>query len=1458
MSEEKNNDLMYMAYITARLRHLKDSEKETLIPMLLNELSTERDNINFGNFHLVLVCLERIIKNINLNLINLNKAHELLSYVVEQQFQVLIHATLNRVLTNYEINILDNIVQVFLALKQVGLLPSGPEELIISEGLMNTLDSILRLVAGDQIKGYPEMDKRSLTNSEVFTTWIDSSSRNVVEVDFLFHYLYMDMEIFYQGVNLFSLDPFLNIAVSTPVNLFSLDPFLNIAVSTPVNLFSLDPFLNIAVYTSFWSLLPNEQGGAIIDLPLLVISVEQKLPTQYALEKFVPDRYDIRFKHDHVIEQKDRYFFNMRTYLDQSETDQETPKQTDQVQTGSNSFSDSDCLLIKVDISQHYSTMLHINGLEKMKMEVRASLYNSYAETLDIINEPPMILPRNETIYKNMLVKENVVFLPKLSLKQSITSAGGHYFVLINYARDQEVKGIQAGISTITMECTHVSCFWWSMYDDKWFSKFCRESAHTQHGQNKIPIISCFCDTGNIFSAGSSQCSEGHLVDWSSFELETLQWFDLNDTNLFMAYIVLCLTMVFVALLVWSVRKDRLEYYECRTHVAPQLFSPWCTNNYIVCISTGVMPRCGTTAIPSITLIGDENFSFLISLEPLRGLFRTGSEVWFLLSTRVPLGNLLQAVISVDKTGNNRNWFISHMYLRHLETKKEWYFICDSWIPDTKTKKPFIIVDASSTPGSPGRLRLYAFIHHFRMHQLVVGSFFNMSNGYTKTPHVLLMWLTILLNFTIINAFMNLIRVQLRSDAAALRKKSSENVYTSATLYSVIITSLITYFLSLVFQRTNTISSLDSIDWKTEFHYESSREAGTRTAADKLPDIVDSNEDTRASEMTSELIDSPDPKLRSEAYKTTGLSSPESTDKQRSGEQSLMSERTKSQRLSYNKVSKESRNLNTNSLPSASKLRVKRVGSPVDPESDRLRILAYHNYIELLENLAIAYPKGTWRKNIFTRHKASIRHSYPLIQTCLMMLPTIIFLSYFLAMNGYFLGRNWNFILSALAGLLAIIFLLHPFYIFLSLLMMEGLNLCSGDADVRLKACLEALYTKAKCTALGKLRPRRVVNFENSEIPPTMIRYSKLIAKASKKSTETVNSEESKTEKESGRADKIFTVMFILMIIFFINVQTGDIHSSYLQSQYIKRLCQVGRTEIILDTSLLMEDFWYKMRESFFSKPSYVLNSPQTTSTYKAVSNGRIQQYRVLNQTDCREKNPKLIEPLCHFDVENTEQDTRHFAFTWAKPTTKVVPSGPYKHTQTEPYVTINHFYPPGGYEVVYSIRDTKPVMIDYLESKNWVDFYTRAVKIDLALYNADTKMLTVIEHVFEFTSIGITQESIQVSTFPLIYSKDSTNMLFLMVILISVFNVAFGIADIILIHRRGFRKHFSTYFSWLNLLERIFSVCVIVGFLVKMSYTKRAVKDVQNVYFENKEATVYIDFAFALPLSQHAPYFNV
>lgn len=78
-----------------------------------------------------------------------------------------------------------------------------------------------------------------------------------------------------------------------------------------------------------------------------------------------------------------------------------------------------------------------------------------------------------------------------------------------------------------------------------------------------------------------------------------------------------------------------------------------------------------------------------------------------------------------------------------------------------------------------------------------------------------------------------------------------------------------------------------------------------------------------------------------------------------------------------------------------------------------------------------------------------------------MMLPTIIFLSYFLAMNGYFLGRNWNFILSALAGLLAIIFLLHPFYIFLSLLMMEGLNLCSGDADVRLKGICFSISTRA-------------------------------------------------------------------------------------------------------------------------------------------------------------------------------------------------------------------------------------------------------------------------------------------------------------------------------------------------------------------------------------------------------------
>lgn len=53
----------------------------------------------------------------------------------------------------------------------------------------------------------------------------------------------------------------------------------------------------------------------------------------------------------------------------------------------------------------------------------------------------------------------------------------------------------------------------------------------------------------------------------------------------------------------------------------------------------------------------------------------------------------------------------------------------------------------------------------------------------------------------------------------------------------------------------------------------------------------------------------------------------------------------------------------------------------------------------------------------------------------------------------------------------------------------------------------------------------------------------------------------------------------------------------------------------------------------------------------------------------------------------------------------------------------------------MFSVREKNAEELDYLKSRQWIDEYTRAVRVDLALFNADTELVTSIVHVYEFNS---------------------------------------------------------------------------------------------------------------------------
>ncbi|KAH9509850.1 hypothetical protein Btru_045425 [Bulinus truncatus] len=364
--------LTHLAYLTGELDKSRSDVRAETVAKILKKLTENRPVLDYGSLNVVLVSLERLVSNIQNDITDLIRAHTLLSKIVHLHTRAPNFAENDYILNKYELHVIDLLIQVYLKLRQSNRLPTGPEMIILSEGIMQTLDDILTLIVEKKAKGYPDVLHYKLINSHSFVTWVDCSQRKTILMDLKTVSLNMDMRLFFSAVNLFS----------------------------------LDPFLNIGAYTSSWSPMPDRIDDIKIHLPLLVVNIRQKQPTQYALSEFVPDLYDIRFKTDLSAAASKNYFYRIKMY--------------DAVQTGTNTkkFSDSDCVLIKLAMSKDFSTVLRVRSEIGLKLQVRILLAKSVHDVLNIMHESPLVLPREveSNDSKSASINEDVVFLPKLTL----------------------------------------------------------------------------------------------------------------------------------------------------------------------------------------------------------------------------------------------------------------------------------------------------------------------------------------------------------------------------------------------------------------------------------------------------------------------------------------------------------------------------------------------------------------------------------------------------------------------------------------------------------------------------------------------------------------------------------------------------------------------------------------------------------------------------------------------------------------------------------------------------------------------------------------------------------------------------------------------------------------------------------------------------------------------------------
>ncbi|KAH9509852.1 hypothetical protein Btru_045429 [Bulinus truncatus] len=1093
-----------------------------------------------------------------------------------------------------------------------------------------------------------------------------------------------------------------------------------------LNDLAVDCFLNVAIYTSRLSPYDIKFDDMLLTLPMLMLSVNQKQTAQFALNTEYNNIFDIRLN----LEDSDIFQSNKQFKLKVIVVKKPDSKYYVQ---------DSECLILRAKMSQSFGSILHIHSNSGLKIEVAAEPHKLLRDALNLVQGSFVELPRENESHSDLNINISSVFLPKLSTKQHTVMAGGYYYILIKIQQLQQVPRQDKNYMDvdITFECVKLICVEWDYHRQAWSSRFCYP---TIYSLGTPRYVNCRCDTGNIFSGGFSPCLQDPTVLWSEFNVANIDWFDLSSLKLIVAFAVLCFWLIFVAIFVWTYRRDCLEASLGKTFLLPRIFSWFQGEQYLVCIVTGWSYGCGTKLTPTLTIIGSKDVSFVYMLFPDQEVFKTGSEVWFILSCSEDIGTIENVILSLPYATFKDPWHVSHILFRNLRTQEDRYCICDAWIPDASTRVNFIVRPVSPIPEA--------------------------------------------------------IKVELKGDMAMTsEEKHYQNLALEVNI-SAFFSSIVSFFVILWFEIISLLPKYDVLHWPFTVSYESQL------------NINQSNlENTYEMDRVGWHMGM--------AYRRSLNSVPSNS--------------TLAERASTHFTQPRSRQ-SLKSMPSY----LERL--PMQVGRNRPRLSS-----SVAEQLLVNISMENYIFHPPLRRKI-LQQLVRFVSVAILVL-LLVFLSYLLATLGTRIQGSSYYLMVSILTFLTVMSLWHPVFIVITtFLFVEKYRLGKTDADERVRAWETQMYRNSKMLNLNITETKRSVSYKHTYVPlAKKYIYRKHCAHIAKANVGMlINEEQGETV-----AKRITLFVFIIVVIIIINLQSGSVSERYMQTKFMRDLLEVGREEIELRQVLTYENFWDHLRTKFFLVTHWSLSNTNTTTSFKTVSTVRVRQIRAATyKGNCEKDFALLPHQRCHFDVENSEIETRQFALTWKKVTARNIRPGPFTFVQGKHFQTINHHYPGGGYDALYSLIDKSPDIIEYLKLKEWVDERTRAIKVEVALFNADTKLLTSIIHVYEFTAVGIFQDTPQVYSFPLFYQPASSVFLRGCILILLIFTLLYSVKEARDMYYQGILNYLLSPMAWVNLLERGTCITVIIMFILEYQIRKTSVASVQDIYFENRDSETFIDFS--------------
>jgi len=134
------------------------------------------------------------------------------------------------------------------------------------------------------------------------------------------------------------------------------------------------------------------------------------------------------------------------------------------------------------------------------------------------------------------------------------------------------------------------------------------------------------------------------------------------------------------------------------------------------------------------------------------------------------------------------------------------------------------------------------------------------------------------------------------------------------------------------------------------------------------------------------------------------------------------------------------------------------------------------------------------------------------------------------------------------------------------------------------------------------------------------------------------------------------------------------------------------------------------------------------------------------------------------------------------------------------------------------------------MKERGWIDQETRAIFIELTLYNPNIDMFTTIVHLLEFPEYGAVHSSNYESSSRLYhFSTSYTNTVAISEIVVITFNLALMYTEYLRFKNLGKKSYFRSIWSYIQWVEIGLAVSIFVFFLLRFSAVEIAMSQLKK-----------------------------